>query len=120
MRFPAGAVARLPTVEVPRPPPLSFTHQTPHIILPLPRRLRQRRPMLVKIDPLSDAGRFVAEELAAVVGCDSGAGVEGLDRVPKGFYGDAEIPFVKVDPGLASIADDAGFQDRGCRGVSVE
>ena len=37
--------------------------------------------MLVKVDTLSDTDGFMAEELAAVVGGDAGAGVDGLDRM---------------------------------------
>src|SRR5262245_60127533 len=45
--------------------------------------------MVVEVDTLTEALCFVAEELSRVLGGDTGARVEGLRRMPQGFYGNA-------------------------------
>ena len=88
-------------------------HQVADIVFRLSRRLRQGRPMLVEVDALSQSGRFMAEELPAVVGGDPGSRVKGLDRVPQGFDRDAKTSSVQVDTGFSLVADEARLQDRG-------
>jgi hypothetical protein len=57
--------------------------------------------MLVKVNALSDAYGFMAEELAAVVRGDAGAGVNGFDRMAESFHRDAKVPLIEGDPGFS-------------------